>query len=313
VNSGQMLRQAAVLEGPLSSQTGNQRVNIDGRTMVTDAALQNAYVLTTSGLSVVPLDPAPAADRPGVARDGVVNVGNFTPSAAPNSLISIFGQNLGATSSASTPQLPTVLGGTCVTLNNTPIPLLMTSNGQINAQIPTELAAGRYTMLVRSIDRKQTSQAAQLTVTKYAPAVLVNPETQQALVFRANGEPVTTQRPAKRDEPLVMYAVGLGNPKGTFRPASGTPAPADRLLETDAVDLFFKKVESAADKTRGFRTQEEVIVDWAGLVPGYVGLYQLNIRVPGFHEKGPRLEVVLRIGGLLSSITGPVVPWVPVE
>ena len=72
-------------------------------------------------------------------------------------------------------------------------------------------------------------------------------------------------------------------------------------------------METAADKTRGFRVQEEVIVDWSGLVPGYVGLYQINFRVPGFHEKGPDLEVVVRIGGINSSITGPVVPLVAVE
>jgi uncharacterized protein (TIGR03437 family) len=110
-----------------------------------------------------------------------------------------------------------------------------------------------------------------------------------------------------------MYAVGLGNPKGGVRLVSGTPAPTDKLAETDALELYFKKVETAADKTRGFRAQEEVIVDWSGLVPGYVGLYQVNFRVPGFHEKGQDLEVVLRIGGLNSSITGPVVPLVAVE
>ena len=110
-----------------------------------------------------------------------------------------------------------------------------------------------------------------------------------------------------------MYAVGLGLPKVPVRLTSGNPAPATTLAETDPVKLFFKKVETAADKTRGFRTQEEVIVDWSGLVPGYVGLYQLNIRVPGFHEKGENLEAVLQIGGISSSITGPVVPLVAVE
>ncbi|MBL8241209.1 MAG: hypothetical protein JNM66_27550 [Bryobacterales bacterium] len=311
--TGATTRTIAALEGPTSTVTGTARVNIDGRTMAVDAALENAYVLTASGLGIVPLTAAAATDRPQVPAAGVVNVGNFTASAAPNGLVSIFGQNLGASESAGTSPLPLTLGGTCVTVNNSPIPLLMTSPGQINAQVPPELAAGRYTMLVRSIDRKISSQAVQFTVAKYAPAVLANATTKRALIFRPNGEPVTTERPAKRDEPLVMYAVGLGNPKGTTRLVSGTPAPADRLLETDALEVYFKKVETAEDKTRGFRAQEEVIVDWSGLVPGYVGLYQINFRVPGFHEKGPNLEVVVRIGGINSSITGPVVPLVAVE
>jgi uncharacterized protein (TIGR03437 family) len=311
--TGVTTRSIAALEGPASTVVGTARANVDGRTMAVDAALENAYVLTASGLGIVPLTVAPATDRPQVPAAGVVNVGNFTASAAPNGLISIFGQNLAASESASTTPLPLTLGGTCVTVNNSPIPLLMTSPGQINAQVPPELAAGRYTMLVRSVDRKISSQAVQFTVAKYAPAVLADPTSKRAFVFRPNGEPVTTERPAKRDEPLVMYAVGLGNPKGTVRLVSGTPAPADRIMETDALEVYFKKVETAADKTRGFRVQEEVIVDWSGLVPGYVGLYQINLRVPGFHEKGPNLEVVLRVGGINSSITGPVVPLVAVE
>lgn len=312
-NTGATMRSVAALEGPVSAVTGNARVNIDGRTMAVDAALENAYVLTASGLNIVPLVTPAVTDRPQVPAAGIVNVGNFTASAAPNGLVSIFGQNLGASATAGTTPLPLTLGGTCVTLNNSPIPLLMTSTGQINAQVPPELAAGRYTLMVRSVDKKISSQTVQFTIAKYAPAVLADPATKRAFVFRPNGEAVTVAKPAKRDEPLVMYAVGLGNPKGTFKLTSGTPVPSDRLLETDALELYFKKVETAADKTRGFKTQEEMIVDWSGLVPGYVGLYQVNFRVPGFHEKGDNLEVVLRIGGVSSSITGPVVPVVAVE
>ena len=42
-----------------------------------------------------------------------------------------------------------LLGGACVTLNNTPLPLLATSPTQINAQLPPTLAAGRYPLMVR--------------------------------------------------------------------------------------------------------------------------------------------------------------------
>jgi uncharacterized protein (TIGR03437 family) len=312
VNTGLTMRAAQALEGPLSTITGNQRANIDGRMLAVDANLQNAYVLTTSGLSVVPLDAVPAAAKPVVPSNGVVNVGNFTATTAPNGLISIFGQNLAASASSTQSPLPILLGGVCVTLNNNPIPLLMTSSGQINAQVPPELPAGRYPLVIRSIERKTVSAAAQVTITKYGPAVLAA-QGGRALIFRPNGEPVTTENPAKRDEPLVMYAVGLGIPKAPARVTSGMPSPTSPLAVTDEVEVFFKKVETAADKTRGFRSQEEMIVDWSGLVPGFVGLYQLNLRVPGFHEKGDRLEVVLRIGGVMSSITGPVVPFVSVE
>jgi uncharacterized protein (TIGR03437 family) len=312
-NTGGLMRSVPALEGPVSVVTGNQRANVDGRTMAVDAALENAYVLSTSGLSVIPLDVVPVTQRPVFTAAGVVNVGTYTGTMAPNSLVSIFGTNLADSSTASTTPLPTLLGGVCATLNNVPLPLLMTSTGQINAQVPPELAAGRYPLIIRSFSRKIASTTQQVTVSRYAPAVLVEPETRRALLYRPNGQMVTTRNPAKRDEPLVMYAVGLGLPKAPVRITSGNPAPTTTLAETDTLKVFFKKVDSAADITRGFRAQEEVIVDWSGLVPGFVGLYQINLRVPGFHEKGQDLQVVLRIGGVDSPLTGPVVPLVAVD
>ena len=277
-----------------------------------DAALTNAYILTTSGLSIIPLDPIANSERPVVPAAGVVNVGTYTPGAAQNGLISIFGSNLGSSATASGTPLPTSLGGVCLTLNNNPLPLLMTSSGQINAQIPPNLAAGRYALVVRSVDRKVAANPVQLTVGRYTPAALFDTETKRALVFRANGEPVTRQRPAKRDEPLVLYAVGLGIPPKTIL-APGAPAPSSPLIETDDVTLHFRKVSTPADLTRGPTVQEEMIVDWSGLVAGYVGLYQINLRVPGFHEKGQDLKVVITIGGVSSPLSGNFVPSVAVE
>lgn len=312
-NTGGLIRSVPALEGPTSVVTGAQRANVDGRTMAVDAGLENAYVLSTSGLSIIPLDVVPATQRPIFTAAGVVNVGAYTSGVAPNSLVSIFGTNLADSSVASTTPLPTLMGGVCATLNNVPLPLLMTSTGQINAQIPPELAAGRYPLIIRSFGKKIASQTQQITVARYAPAALVEPESNRALIYRPSGQMVSTRNPAQRDEPLVMYAVGLGLPKAPARITSGTPASTTILAETDTLKVFFKKVDTAADIARGFRAQEEVIVDWSGLVPGYVGLYQVNLRVPGFHEKGQNLQVVLRIGGIDSPLTGPVVPLVAVD
>jgi uncharacterized protein (TIGR03437 family) len=54
-------------------------------------------------------------------------------------------------------------------------------------------------------------------------------------------------------------------------------------------------------------------VDWSGLAPGWFGLYQLNLRVPGFHMKGDALPVTLRVGGVDSPTKGPAVPYVSVQ
>jgi uncharacterized protein (TIGR03437 family) len=64
------------------------------------------------------------------------------------------------------------------------------------------------------------------------------------------------------------------------RPAaspSGQPSPFDPLATITNVQVFFGNPDWV---------QGEIIVDWAGLAPGLIGVYQLNVRVPGFHIKG---------------------------
>ena len=72
--------------------------------MAVDSSLRNAYVLTASGLSIIPLAPVPAQSAPAVSGGAVVNTANFTEAVAPGGLISIFGRGLaGNTSAGATP------------------------------------------------------------------------------------------------------------------------------------------------------------------------------------------------------------------
>ena len=303
VNTGAVLRTATPLERPLSTPTGNQRANIDGRTMAVDPSGTNAYVLTTSGLSIVSLAPPTQAARPSVNPGGAVNLASYTPEFAQGGLFSIFGRNLGDAASFSSTPLPTVLGNSCVTLNNQPLPLLLMSDGQINAQIPPTLAPGTYPMVIRNLNRLTSSVTTNLRVTKYAPAVFVDPVSQLPAILHPDGTPVSKDRPAQRDKRLTLYAIGLGPTTGG-RVTTGMPSPADPLAETDEVKVYF------GDPTiRG----TEMIVEWSGLVPGYIGLYQINLMVPGARWKGQDLPVTVRIGGVSSPIKGPVVPYVTVE
>ena len=303
VNSGNIVRVVSALEGPLSAVVGNGRANISGRTMAVDSTGSTVFAITTSGLSVIPLETPSPAERPLVNPGGTVNLTSYVPAFAPGSLITIFGRNLGTDATFADTPAPTVMGGTCVTMGDTTLPLLMTSTGQINAQIPPETAAGRYTLLVRSLDRKAVSLPQIIQVAKYAPAVFADPETKEALVFRPDGRRVTKAQPAKRDEPLMMFATGLGVTGP--RVGAGQAAPGSPLAETvDPVELYFGDVRYS---------QAEIIVDWAGLTPGFIGLYQINLRVPGSHMRGEALPVTLRIGGVDSQKSGPVVPTIAVD
>ncbi len=300
-NTGATIRTVPSVEGPLSTQTAQQRVNISGRTIVVDPAGTTAYAVTTSGLSIIPLEAIPALERPQIAQNGVVNIANFKTTVAPGSLVSIFGRSLGDSGSAPAPPLPSTLGGVCVTLNNRPLPLLATSGGQINTQIPPDIAAGRYPLVIRNLERKTTSiQAAQVTVSRYAPAVIVDAETKQAAIYHSDGRPLNRQNPATRDQRLTLFAVGLGATKGG-RVTTGAPAPSEPPAITDPVSVFFgdPRYREAA-----------IVVEWSGLVPGMVGIYQIDLYVPGDRIRGDNLDVTLRIGGVDSPTKGEMDPKV---
>src|SRR5262249_21727150 len=259
-----------------------------------------AYALTTSGLSVVPMNPVLPAERPRVNPNGVVSTANYLPNLAPGSLATIFGANMASQATApSSSKLPTMMGGACVTLNNQPMPLIVTGDQQINVQIPVEVTAGTYPLYVRNIDRQAASLAATVKITKAAPAVFTDGNG-HAAVYHADGSIVTKDHPASRDEKLTLFATGLGLTKGG-KVTSGTPAPSNPLAVTDTVQVYFGDPRYS---------QSQMIVNWSGLVPGMIGVNQINITVPGNHMKGDNLPVTLKISGVTSPTNGPSPPMV---
>jgi uncharacterized protein (TIGR03437 family) len=190
-----------------------------------------------------------------------------------------------------------VMGGSCVTLNNVPLPLLATSDGQVNVQIPVELAAGTYPLVVRSIDRQAASLTTNVKLSKVAPAVFVD-NNGQASIYHSDGSLVTKDNPTTRDQKLSIYATGLGLTKGG-KVTTGNPAPSSPLAVTDKVQVYFGNPSLK---------QSEVIVRWSGLVPGMVGVNRIDVTVPGFHTEGDALPVTIKIDGVSSLTKGPTAP-----
>ena len=118
-------------------------------------------------------------------------------------------------------------------------------------------------------------------------------------MYHKDGSLVTKDHKAQRDEPLTLYATGLGVTTGG-RVTTGVPAPSNPLAVTQPVQVFFGNP--------GY-SQAAIIVDWSGLVPGMIGTYQLSLRVPGNHLKGDALPIQLRIGGVFSPTSGNNVPY----
>src|SRR5437870_439964 len=249
----------------------------------------NVYLLTWSGLTAVSL--AQTGERAASFQaSGVVNTLTRSRRISPGSLISILGSNLADAASASGPPLPRLLGGVCVTANEMAIPLINTSPTQIDAQLPPELAATRgVTLTVRSQRLGLVSPGVPVPLSASSPGVLsldVNGTKTAAIIHGADFALVTPDYPAERDETLILYAAGLGpvNP----RVAAGEAASADPFsVTTESVEV-----------TIGGHPYP---VLWSGLAPGMVGIYQINLYVPGDRAQGDDLPVFITAGGAASA------------
>ena len=152
-----------VPENPPFSVFGTSRQVTPPRQMVVDSQ-GIAYAITLSGLSVIPLAPASAATTPALAAQPIINSVDGTATFKPGSFVTINGTSLASAAVANSLPAPTVLGGSCVVMNDVAIPLLQTSSGQIAAQIPSTMRAGEVVMEVRSLATAQSSGPVIVTI-----------------------------------------------------------------------------------------------------------------------------------------------------
>jgi uncharacterized protein (TIGR03437 family) len=88
-----------------------------------------------------------------------------------------------------------------------------------------------------------------------------------AEIYHNDGTAVTASKPARGGEQLVAYAYGLGRTETVIE--AGTATPNGGLKLATPVSVRFT----------GFASNQDAAV-YSGLVPGQVGLYQVNFRVP---------------------------------
>ena len=154
----------ALAENPVQSLFGTSRINVPPRQIAADAD-GTAYLITLSGMTMVPLTPS-GASRPQIASgsSAILNASDGSRNFRPGSFIAISGANLATSAVSDQLPLPTVLGGSCVTLSNLQLPILQTSGDQILAQVPDSASPGSYVAVVRSLGTGQRSDAVVVTV-----------------------------------------------------------------------------------------------------------------------------------------------------
>jgi uncharacterized protein (TIGR03437 family) len=244
--------------------------------------------LSISGFTVLPWSYDAAVAPPKITA--VVNAADGQLPVAPGGLISIYGQQMSPVNIATSQiPLPTALGDSCLTVNGVAVPMLFVSPQQINGQLPVNVD-GNAQMTLRTPGG--ISDNFNFGILPAAPSIFrsgtAGPETGLATITRAdNGELITPTNPVHPGDSIVIWATGLGRTTPSID--SGMPAPSDPLPY--AVIQPTVLIGGVA-----------LDIQYAGLVPGSVGLYQINATVPRSVPLGLSMPLLVTQGGSSTSL-----------
>jgi uncharacterized protein (TIGR03437 family) len=252
-------------------------ISVSPRAPVTGATVS---VLTGSELALAPAGfrveaaATTASAAPVIGFQALVNSATGQPRVAPGSLATLFGTNLalGGTASANVP-LPTTLGGTTVTLNDRPVPLLLVSPTQINMQLPFSLTPGPA--ILRVNNGAETSAPMAVHIDAVAPGLF--------RVTTPAGAVIDAGNPARLGDNLVLYATGLG----AVTPPATAGAPAGQATVTATVRVHLNGIE--------------LTPAFAGLAPTTAGLYQINLPLPAVLPLSAAASIFVTVDGVASN------------
>jgi uncharacterized protein (TIGR03437 family) len=217
--------------------------------------------------------------------EGIVNAASYSGDAlAPNTIASVFGTNLSyVTRSVGTAdsvggELPTSLGGVTVYVANVAAVVFYVSPTQINFLVPSILPAGKFHFYV--IRESLAGPDLQITLHDSGPGFFQDYHN-NILATHLDGTLVSDERPAGRGEWVVAYCSGLG--RTSPNASMYTPALSAAPIQT---------MEQLVVTADGSPLPPEAIY-YAGLTPGFAGLYQINLKLP--EDVGPNPELRIRI------------------
>ncbi len=234
--------------------------------------------------------------------------------AASGALVSSFGTGFPAGTNLNSPvtafPLPSTLSGVSVRVNGVLAPLLYVGVGpqfgaagafQINYQLPFETTPGVAFVEVLNNGTAITSEF--LTVPAAAPGVFSATQDGkgQGIVLNQNNVRNSSTMPEARGRVLQIYATGNGAQllnsitRLPISLASGAPAP----IPATANDPLYLTAFTPTVTIGGIAAA----VEFSGLTPGFVGLWQINVRIPANAPTGNEVPLVISVDGRTGNQT----------
>ncbi len=232
-----------------------------------------------------------AVGVPAVGEGGIVNGASFARDGlvSPGSIASLFGTNLAARTEVATGlPLPTTLAGSQVLVNNVAAPLFFVSPSQINLQMPVEAAPPGVSVVVVSDETR--GPAATVQIVAEAPGIftILSTGIGQGAILNENSSINSAANPAAPGTVVQIFATGLGATSPSV--ATGQPGAS--------ASPFNVTVATPTVRIGGFSAD----VTFSAVAPGFVGLYQVNARVPLGTALGDAVPLQIQIGGRTSNL-----------
>jgi len=242
------------------------------------------------------------AEAPIYSAASIVNAAdNQSGVLAPNTIGTIYGQNLAYGTQSLSPSevqggvLPTVFPGTGarVIIGSILANLLYVSPTQINFLVPPNLIPGTVNLNVVVDSWAGPSIPVQLAA---ASPALFQLDAQNAIATEADGTLITPAAPAKPGDIVILYATGLGYtaPQVVY---GQIPEMAARVVQSASFTIQFD----------GIAVDPDAIL-YAGVAPGFAGLYQINLILPASMNASPQISIGYPDSMSPTGVTLPVQP-----
>ncbi len=221
---------------------------------------------------------------------------------ARGGLVTLTGEGLSdVDEKASTTPWPQALAGREVALGeDTKVSLASVTSEQIDLQVPYAAALGNQQITVRKVDTGELIAGSKILVENVSPSLFSGTaDSTQYAIQNFDGTANTAKNPALRGSTITIFGTGQGPVSPTV--TEGTPAPAD--VNTVAVPTM--------DGAKCLNSQPSVCVavsnsfgqiQFSGLAPGLVGIWQLKVKIPMSVSAGNTVPVRAVIDGVPSNI-----------
>jgi uncharacterized protein (TIGR03437 family) len=165
--------------------------------------------------------------------------------------------------------LPKDLADTQVLLNEQPVPLYFVSPGQINFLVPMSTPDnGRAEIQVVRPSTGEILAASSVELARVSPALFIQGSSDQGQIAALNEDNSVNSaaNPATKGQIIQLFGAGQGFIQNA--PADG--ALATGLLPTDEKPRVLIGTDFVSDAD----------IQYSGLAPGLVGVWQINVRIP---------------------------------